>query len=395
MRSYVLFLPIVVLGIHSGLLQSRITKRELPEPAHPAWMETDPSLQRKVTIDFKGRPLRVVLASIRQRVGVNILAARNLEEFRVSLHVTAQPLGRVMGRLQDLFGHGTLPTKSCYWVRIEDTDHSIRYILRRTLYGAREEEALLNYPITTVTRWLHELRDYGQLPPEKRKDFKSDCPVIQYYASQGRGMTDGNDPVGEAIASLTDAQIEELITNGQVELPQFAPSIGAINKMRTTALESGISPKAGENAPPSGAMLRFDSTEGWIEGAFTIMLSFRSGFPTYYPSGYGLDTLSVMPTQEDMQALEEAQQKENGPEVDLLAHEQVVPDKEPVMSLAAALELLAREAKLRIYAEVFLKSRQTLPVTRGKPEYLLSQICRVFQCDWRKIGGDYLVWSKS
>jgi len=42
-----------------------------------------------------------------------------------------------------------------------------------------------------------------------------------------------------------------------------------------------------------------------------------------------------------------------------------------------------------------MRARVGLPITAGAPDELLTAICRAFRCDWRRIGEETIVWSKT
>jgi len=143
---------------------------------------------------------------------------------------------------------------------------------------------------------------------------------------------------------------------------------------------------------PSGAVLTMQR-ELW-EGYYSVTLGFNKGYPAYSPKAFGFDTLGTVEYESD-EEMEEEQRLEIGPALDMLEAEAVPDGKVAAGSFAAALDLLAQRSHLRIFAEVFLKDKRPLRFTRGKPEFLLSHICRDYGCDWRKVGDDYIVWSKS
>ncbi len=388
MHRFLLLFTWMVLVPPAAAAPEPAVVRDVPEPPHPAWLDTDPELQQKVTVDFKGRALRVVFDSLHRGTGVDLQPGRDLAEYRVSLHATAQPLGRVMARLLDLFGHGTLPTKSCQWDRLTAKDRPNRYYFNTTMAGREEERAMLDRPLQTVARWLRDLRDYTRLPADKRKQFQTDWSSFRKSVESGRKISDLSDPVGAAVGTLTDEQITRLAQDGRLDVPQFTPSNSGIEMMRSQARSTGATPAARGEEAPSGAFLTLESFDDW-NGASVLMLNFRSGYPSRYPSGYGLDTLGITAIEQD-----DDRDDASGPDIDLLAHSRVEAGKVPIMSLAAALELFARAAQRPVYAEVFLKTRQPLSVSRGKPGQVLAEICRLFHCNWRRVGGDYIVWAK-
>lgn len=372
--------------------------REMPEPKRSEWIQQDARLRSLVSVEAKGRPVRAILAAVSKGTGVDVRASRELGECRVSLRTGRKTLGDFMGRLDDLFGHGVIPSKSTYWEKVWGEDKQIHYILKRSAYGRREQSERLNAPPKIAGQWLREMRRYGKLSPAKRDNFSGEWPVLQGYAAAGAALSDGAmGPVGEAVMALTDNQFATLLQQGEVELPQFHLSPAAIAQIGQVAHDQAPQGTQGANieeSPPTNAILRL-MRDSQPEGNYGLTLSFRSGVPSYYPYGYDLDTLEMIPRQSDENALHDAESREQHSSVNLLEGEKFQPGQKPVMTLVVALDLLSRKADIHTYAETFLKKPQVLRFTQGKPEYLLSRLCRDYGCEWRKVGGDYVVWSKS
>lgn len=355
----------------------------LAEPPRPDWMQTDKALQVSVQVQAKGRPLGIVLEAVSRQTGVDIHASRRLREQRVSLAVGPVPLFKLMSRLQDLMGHGALPSNGYEWERTVAEDKSLHYALIQNRQGVQEEAAMLDRPLRTAERWLREMRDYGRLSSKKRKTFKTDWPILQDYIKDNLNLSAGAmGPVREIYGTLSDAQIAALVRQGNVTVS------AALSSEALTTL--GVS---SPSSAPAAATLYFRGSP-FGEGDFTIEAAFSPVPPKAFNYGDGLDTLNQLPFQTDIEALEQSRKSEKGTSVNLLRPEKIGGGNSVRMSLPLALDLLAREAKITIFAEVFLRRPQELPATTGKPEYLLSQICRVYDCDWRKVGGDYLVYSR-
>lgn len=387
MNHLVFSLVGLMLYCTSGTGSTAPIKRHLPEPARPVWFKTDLALQTPVSLDVEGRPLRVVFSQLSKKSKVALSTSREIAEFRISIHAENQPLSRVMGRLLDTFGHGKLPTNSHYWARIENEDKSLQYVFGRTRRGIEEEEALLDYPRMKATQWLKELRNYARMDEAQRKATKSDHDYLQRIAKSGKSLTEGEiSPVGEPLASLTDAQIESLVQEGKVRLPGFAFSPEA-----RSLLDKEFGPpmqgERGHETDFTSPMLTL--VEPHENGNFLLELSIPHGGT--YTRLFGLDTLDVSPARPKA-----SEADEQGEVIDLFAHEKPPLDREDPTLLATYLRLLAQEAHLSLCAEIFLKETPyLLSVTRGKPEFLLSEICRYSGCDWRKVGEDYIVWSKT
>ena len=369
---------------------------ELPDPPHPTWMQSDAALQVPVTLEAKGRPLNVVLSALSKNSGVDIDAARDIGQYRVAIYANKQPLWKIMTRLQDVFGHGKLPNNGYEWRRIVAGKSPPHYFLLRNAHGRAEEEAQLDYPRTTALRWLKDIRTYVRLAPKDRKKFVTDYPSLKYCIARGLDFDNDTDqlPV-HVIGSLTDPQFTALIQQEELVVPQYMLSDTSIVWLRQEVPSgSGVLPGTDETIPPSGATLRIEQPEvrDALQGIYTMSLVFQHGFPPSCPGSYVFDTLNVLEMEEKQEPTKPDQGA--GEKIDLLAHENAPTGTSPTMTLPIALSLLAHEAKISLYSETFLKSKHTLKITKGKPEYLLSRICEEFGYRWCKVGGDYVVYDK-
>ena len=407
-RTSMLFLTLA-LGCRAWASDETTTERNVPEPTRPVWMKTDAALQQEVKFNVTGSSLGSFFALVSSKCGVDMSADPALKECRIIIHAKPEPLYKAMARTQDIMRHGKYSLESCTWDRTEDKTHKYHYMLRRTLKGAAEEKALLNYPKTTAAQWLRQLRDYALLPEAKRKSFSTEWPYLQRLAQQGAALPEDTvGPVAAAVKSLNDDQITALLEQGSVDVPQLLlpqKLIGELQeqdqKQRQRFAESAaqhgfaVPSTPSENTTPSGPMLSLNSDGNYKEGLFNLMLAFHSGSPRRYPIGFAFDTFNLLSDPLEDEALERAQKMEQHPSIDLLAHSQQPQGKVAAMSLNAALNLLHDESGVTIFSEYFPKEMQVLRVTSGKPEYLLSQMCRTFGCEWKCVDGDYVVWSKT
>jgi hypothetical protein len=359
-------------------------------------MASDAGLQTLVSLDVSGKPLRNVLANLSHRYEIPIKAEQALGDYRVCLHARDQPLNRIMGRLQDLFGHGTLPPQSCEWARVVEGAGQPVYYLRRTRHGIDEEEALLDVPRQICLRWMKEFQRYLRLPKEEQAKFQAECPCLQANIRNG-GLSDEARPLGEAFAALADGQIEALMQQGSVDLPGlvFSPEAqGVLQKFPDPP------PGAPKRIPlpgqsTSGAILRLESeSESDTTGVFLLSVGPHNG--TYCTRSFIFDTQRQYTGLLDTEEMQLPPIEKQGPVVDLLAHRQSQASTNPTsMSLETALGLLAKESGLNLYAEVF--PRWPIPVdqTKGTPEKLLTLLCGRAGYRWRKVGKDVLVYSRS
>ena len=380
----------------SGAAQSRTVTRELPEPPRPSWMESDAGMKTVVSLDASSKPLRNVLASLSRRYEIHVQAEQALGDYRVSVHARDQSLSRVMGRLQDLFGHGTQSPRSCEWARVVEGGKQPVYYLRRTRHGVDEEEALLGVPRQTCLRWLKELQSYLRLPREKQAQFQAECPCLQANIRTG-GLDGPLRPVREAFAALADDQIAALMQQGTVDLPDLAFSPEAQG-----VLEKYPDPPAGtlrKISPPDrstpGATLRLErESDSDTTGVYLLDV-----FPhnnTYCPRGFIFDTQRQYTGLLDTEEMQLPPIEKQGPVIDLLAHWQRQASTNPSsMPLETALRLIAQESGLNLYAEVFPRWPVPIEQTKGTPENLLTLLCARAGYRWRKVGKDVLVYSRS
>jgi hypothetical protein len=376
-------------------LQAVVTAAQQPTTAfnylqssgNMAWMKTDPELRTPVTVDLDGVPMYKAFAALTHKTGVALRTEVGLQEYRICLHTRATPLAHIMGRLQDLFGHGTLPNRGYEWVRSTEGGKN-SYSLFRNGRGRQEEADALNSPTQKLVPWLRQIRDYVALPPDKRKLYKSDCPILSFYIKRGASMTE-NCPSVEAIAALTDAQIDELVANRQVAVPQLKLSDAALAYLKQVVpSDIGIAPINTSNSQGPTVLNLEQEQNSQLRGVFAVKMS-----APWCPLSITLDTMRQLPIQ---YADEISTQKAGeGPQIDLFAHADSVASRSHLCSLSQALSLLAQEAGITLYAETFPKPEQNLLGTKGNLESLLAMICRNFACEWRKDGDDYLVYSKS
>ncbi len=380
----------------SGISQSRIVVREFPEPPRLSWMASDAGLQTLVSLDASRKPLRDVLASLSRRYEVPIRAEQALEDYRICLHAKNQPLRTLMGRLQDLFGHGTQSPRSCEWIRTTEESKQPVYYLRRTRHGIDEEEALLDVPRQTCLRWLKELKNYTRLPKEEQAKFQAECPCLQANIRTG-GLDGLARPLYEAFAALADGQIEALMQQGSVDLPDLAftsEAQGVLEKLPDPP--AGVPkkfPSPGQST--SGAMLRLER-EGDSDTTGVYLLSVNPHNNTYCTRSFIFDTQRQYTGLLDTEEMQLSPIEKQGPAMDILAHWQSqASTNTSSMPLETALRLIAHESGLTIYAEVFPRWPVPIEQTKGTQEKLLTLLCARAGYRWRKVGKDVLVYSRS
>lgn len=369
--------------------------RELPPSYRPDWMTKDKELtENSIAITMRGQPLKVVLQKIREQTKVELRVSRALADYRISLSLPQPvPLGQWMGRLQDLFLHGNTDKKWVRWERETAEGVTPRYTLMQTLEGDREEQDGLDLYRRTVRRWFREVRQYANLPEEKRKDFKTDFTFLKQCVQKSLSLEQSDTGyVLEPMAALTEDQIETLLDNGLVNAPQYTPSDALVQLLRRRDQEDLYLGQKPSDAPPGQVQM-------FIQRG---ILNEEPFLGVHYQKGYNPIKKMMLPLDphntdlyEDVEAdVQEASKRENAPEVNLFAHLDVPVGATPQMSLASALDLFAKETKRPVYAEIFFTRKQWIQYPKGKPEYLLTRLCRTFSCEWRKINGDYIVWRK-
>ena len=298
-------------------------------------------------------------------------------------------------RLQDLLHHGSnLADDSCGWQRVEQKEGQPLYLLTQSRKGLAEEEANADVPAQTLSRWLRDMRAYSRLAPEKRGAFKTDFPFLNSYVKRGESPDDSSSgPLSEAVSTLTDADIDVLAKTGRVDVPGFLPSPQQTDAIIVTAKRSGFYNQS-LNKPPTGAYLQLQPDTQ--PGRYNLTLGFALGSVSHLPAGFNFDTLDTGGEYEwILEMLDRMEQEEQAKPVELMDPQKRVPGKVPVVSLAAALDLWSKATGHPVFGEIFLKEKTALTLTSDKPETLLTRLCVKFGCDWRRIGGDYLVYSKS
>ena len=260
--------------------------------------------------------------------------------------------------------------------------------------GNAEEEENADLPTQTLMKWLRAAREYVRLAPDKRRAFKTDFPFLDYHARKGETMDDeASGPVSDAIGTLTDDDIRTLARTGRVAVSNFTLSPLQTEQIIHAAQPAGFyNPQSKESL--AGPCLRFE--KGQEPGHYFLFLAFTSGPVDRLPAAFNFDTLDNGGEFDwTREMLARMQREERAAPVELIDAKKRVTGKFPVMSLAAALDLWSRATGRAVLGEIFLRDKAALPITSDKPETLLTRICLLFGWDWRKVGSDYLVYSKS
>lgn len=388
-RVRCLWFLLFVCYVTPGAAQRQAFSHELSEPTRPAWIAHEAVLNVPVSLNVTAKPLRNVLAALAQHSGIRLETERALGEYRVSIHIKDQSLKQVMLRLLDLYGHGELPNRWYEWSKITEAGKSPLYYLQRDHHAREQEQALLDIPRQTCLRWLRELRTYIRLPREAQDKFEAECPCLQASIKEHQYAFDGESrPLGEAFSALTDSQIDDLVRDGQIELPgfTFSPEAEAV-------LQSYGNIPPGPPSKPIVVQLENAAEE---DASGTFFLHVLPGNKSYCSRSFVFDTLRQLTGHLDDQEMQLPPPKRQGPVIDLMAHvKSISANGVPKMPLEKALGLLARESDSSIYAELFPKWPIPIEQTPGTPEQLLNVLCARAGYVWRKIGNDYLIYSRS
>lgn len=396
-RSFTSALTLLALLLLPGFAHAEDKFRDLPESAPLAWMQLDARLQASVVMDISSKPLRIVLEDLSRRTHVTLTAERELGEYRISIHAGAQSLAHSMGKLLDLFGHGKLPNTGYEWQRRGDSKTPSAYYLARNRRAIEEEIALLDMPRQTANRWLKELRDYTRASKEEQSKFSADWPMIQISIRNGHSMLIGDrSPVSEAVKALTDAQLETLQQQGSVDLADLRFSDQARQTLIPSTQNFGVAafPRRTDFDVP-GAVLRLQQDEA-TDTSGNFSLGVYPHMPASCSISFNLDTQHQLYPFFDTQEMQIPVREKPGKTVDILLHAPKQTTGTPLsMPFESVVALLAKEAQINVYGEMFPRRPVQLDHTTGTPEEILTYACAYAGYCWRRVGGDYLLYSKS
>jgi hypothetical protein len=386
---------LALLLLQADALHAQGFRRELPEPARPEWLRTDTLLQQKVEANFTFAPLRRILASLSQQTGVSLHAEAGLGEYRLSLYAKETPLANLIGRVLDLFGHGVLPNDGYVWERRQTNEGNFSYRLIRLRKALIEEASLLDLPRKNALRWLRQLHEFASLSPEQQKEFKTDCPAILACQRAGQELYHGpNAPLREVVAALSTSQLETLADKGSVTLPAFAFSAEAKKYLEEMPPpdDERLKKQHLNNANAPGITLSFQpEIDSDLSGVFLLHLSPHGNL--HWPYAFPFDTLRQAAWATDTDELQLPPPEKQKPLIRL--PRKASDAVSTILSFEQIIALIAREAQLTLYAELFPRRPITLPALQGTPEELLTQVCAIAGYRWRKIGDDYLIYSKA
>src|SRR5258708_22295572 len=143
-----------------------------------------------------------------------------------------------------------------------------------TAAGLRAETEMLRAPALKSTRWLRELVDYVKLAADKRKDFKTDFPLVT-NPTEGDSFGAGSErPFTDALSSLTDGQMAELLDKGRLNLEGFEFSNEGLEVVRGSGASGGFKAGRGGHRLEFGPLSSYGEISPFVvEGRYCLNLS--------------------------------------------------------------------------------------------------------------------------
>jgi hypothetical protein len=381
---------VTAIGIPQEQPRSRIGGY-VEAPRRSEWF-TSPELQARVSLAENSIPLnelatRLSLPNVRE-----IRIAPELAHQRVFVHLRERTIADVMGRLLDALAHGRFPGGFASWERKSQNGSLAIYTLRRSLRGKANEEALLNEPRLRYEQFIREIRNYGRLSDRGRARSKPQHGFLRHLAQSGGTLQSSEvGPLGNAVASLSDTSITQLVTTGKLAISRSALTDGDIGQVESVMKEF-YPDRPARDYKNSKFSLVLDPHD--VNGVSGLQLVMGDPPGETFPYGITLDTVGILPdglTDEE----QEKHRDRDGDVIDLVKEDPEASLIAGRASLHETLALFARKSNLSVCAEVFHGSRKRLELTRGTPQQILTRICRTFACDWRKVGDTYVVWRKT
>lgn len=394
---YLFALPTPIAPITRDVPPAAI-RRDLVNPPRPAWMSSEPNMQQQIDLDSVGDSIGEVLDRLSAKCKVCVKVERSLADYRLVLRFRNRRLCDIMGRIQDVFGHGDLPNDRYEWIRNKEPDGQLTYTLIRHRRAIEEEEALLDQPRQTCLRWLAELRRYAHLPQDKLVGFEAECPCLQYYARRGESLLIGElRPLGEAFTALTDQQFSSLQRDGHVDLRGLSFSDGA-----KSVLVQLPSPRPAATVRPdplgdsqSGAELRIERS-GDNETSSVFYMSVIPHDGTYCQRSFVFDTLRQLTGHLDAAEMKVLTAPEGTATIQPFPRQNPATNKElSDLPFETILDRIAEDSGSTLVAESFPKWPIRIDLHNGTVQELLTHYCAKAGYRWRTVGKDYLVFSRS
>lgn len=371
-------------------------------------LREDPLLQEKVTLEVTDKPLGDFLAELSPKLKVDISAASQVADQRVTLHLTDQPLYLLMNRLPALLSHTLDKPHGYYWEKL-DRPATARpaFNLWRDLRSVQDEEYARDYPRREAGVLLRDLRSLSRLTPQERVQYKGDYPYTRF---PGISPTEDG-PEGTALRGLTDDQIETLLGGEKIALDPvvFAKEIAAFKQRQRTdrdrvyavAIGAGHPVPEPPDVPPAISISRMDEDGDYPDQATKYELHLE-GVNSY---GTVLDVYdtnqSRNPSREKLSIPAAAEGVM--PVIDLtplLTGKSVTPEQRK--DVGFTLQALAKAAHINLYQEDFFSRGATwgydspgLATLKGTLPQLITAICAEWDYHAEKVGDDYVFWSRT
>jgi hypothetical protein len=375
-------------------------------------LKAETALQKPITIEATDLPLGDLLKELSQDSDVSLLTMPKIEDQRVTLHLTAQPLYQVMTRLCGLLSHSPSAPHGYFWTKESRADDSPpRYRLARDLRSLTEEQDALDIPRRKAARLLRDWRDLSKMSVAQRKRYRGDLPLDYVDNPESRLFQD-------ALTDASDSQIDTLVQSGSIPLntARFGDKIASFNKIwhdreienRQGALQSGGKdpyPDGVPDAPPDPPTVTFAANdENGVHPEQAAIFGLKlNGVQTYEgkPGTTGSSHILFTPLHKLHPPFPETARPGDSI-IDLtpaLTDPGVTVEQKGDMGFT--LQALAKAAGISVYQEEFYKTGfwggrpAGLGVMKGTVPQLLNAICAEWEYDAEKVGADYVLWSTS
>lgn len=381
----------------------------MPATVKSTLLRDDPQLQEKLSVEVTNRALGDVLADLSRTLKIDLTASPQVADQRVTLHLTDQPLYRLMGRLPQLLSH--LPDKphGYYWEKLERPANSRpAFNLWRDLRSVQDEQYAHGYPRREAAVLLRDMRNLCRLTPKERESYKGDFPFIRF---PGVSPTEDG-PEAKAMRDLTDAQIDALLDGERIPLDPalFPTEIAEFKQQRrqnylrihNIPAEKDASVPALPDIPPAISVSQADSNGNNPDKETRYHLDLE-GIVSYSSNIDVYDT-NAHPDPSRVPPVITASTDKAMPVVDLTPR---LTDKavteEQRSSLSFTLQALAQAAHINVYGETFLKQPYVtynvgagrLTTLKGTLPSLIAAICKEWNYQAQKAGDDYIFWSQT
>ena len=403
-----------------GLVASGSTLLAGPPPVSPKTvsrgssafsLKAEEALQKPVSLEATDLPLGDLLKDLSRKANVSLTGMAKIEDQRVTLHLTTQPLHQVMSRLCGLLSHSPETPHGYFWAKeSRDGDSRPRYRLLRDLRSLADEQNALDIPRRKAIVLLRDWRNLSRMSPEKRKHYKSD--LTQDYLEDPDMK-----PFQDAITNASDDQIDTLVKSGSLPLDpgRFASEIAHFNQIWHDALiqqrqrilkNNGPDPypEGVPAAPPEPPTVTFHVDDYGGEHPE------RAAF--FGLALHGIQTLDMPGISGSMHVTFSPLRKLRPPFPKIAVPGETIIDLSPFLTspevtpeqrgdVGFTVQALAKAGGLSLYQEEFYKSvywggrSNGLKIMKGTVPQLLNEICAEWDYDAKKVGDDYFLWSNT